>query len=323
MEVHFSHQGASTQFTVSLDLESPGLAVWQQTPSGFQKLRLHVDPEKGLLLTAVRGSCVVRLIDERSTLSTLSTQLKPKESILLLPKELFHTMHVHTMQAVPFERLSLGSHKAQEVVPFTLKRDLFSLLPMWMRLGALMPCLAPLLHSGTAALLKNICLDQHEQRVGATYEATLHTLLRTAFSDLFVPRLTDHDHQGDPLSAPVEDEDPLILLTEGSKRLRASFLHVQGNKLHLLPGIPPSFHAGRLLNASCGEMGLLHFEWTKRCLRQMHFCAHQTGTMQLELPGIRRFRLRLGGTSKRVVCSADQEIPFCLGQNLFFDKFEC
>lgn len=312
-EVHIAHGGPTTQFTVALDLESPSLLIWQHTPKGLQKFRLYVHHEKGLMLAVVRGSVHLTRAD-----GTTYALLQPKEEALLAPKESFQSV-----KEVPFERLSLGSHKAQEVLPFSEKRDLFSLLPMWMRLGALIPCTAPLLNSGTACLLSKMYVDKNAEQAGEQYEKVLHTILRTGFYDLFVPRLVDRDHQGDEFPAPLAQEDPWILLTEGSKRLRECFLHTQGNQLHILPGLSPSFHAGRFLNASCGELGLLSIEWTKRCIRQMHFTAHQTGTMTLQLPAkIRKFRLRYGGSNKRIICSADKELSFCLGQNLFFDRFE-
>lgn len=312
-EMHLAHTGPSTQFTVALDLESPALLIWQHTPLGFQKLRLHVDHENGLTLTVVRGSCSYLGADGVSMSS-----LKQKESALLLSKG-----HFQSMKEVPFERLSLGSHKAQEVLPFSEKRDLFSLLPMWMRLGALIPCTDPLLNSGTASLLSKMHVDKNVDQAGEQYEKVLHTILRTSFYGLFVPRLVDHDHQGDQLPVPLVAENPLILLTEGSKRLRSSLLQLEGNRLYILPGLSPSFHAGRFLNVSCGELGVLSMEWTKRCIRQMHFTAHQTGTIKLQLPAkIRTFRLRYGGSNKRIICSADAELSFCLGQNLFFDRFE-
>lgn len=304
-----TNPGPSSGFTVALDLERPGLLIWQNTPSGFQKLRLHVDHE-GLLLTALRGGV-------SALINGATVTLQSKESVLLMPKERF-TCALDT----PFERLSLGSHTAQEIVPFSVKRDLFALLPMWMRLGALMPSKTPL-YSGTAALLQKMAFNPHESQAGKAYEENLHTLLRTGFFDLFMPRLTDNEYQGDGFPPPDPLEDPCVLLTEGSKRLRAAFLQTVGSTLHILPQLPSIFHAGRLLDAACGEMGTLSFEWTKRCIRQMRFTAKQDGSLRLKLPAeIRRFRLRYGGTSHRTCYAADTELFFCLGQNLFFDRFE-
>lgn len=312
LELSLENQGPSTEFTVSLDLEYPALLVWQKTALGFQKLRLHVDHERGLVLTAVRGSCTA------FSNSGVSIQLQTKENACIVPKELFKSA-----KEVPFERLSLGSHTSQEIDPFTIKRDLFALLPMWMRLGSLMPCSSPLLNSGTASLVQKMQIGTGQENAGKEYEKNLHTLLRTGFSGLFVPRLFDTDYQGDHLPKPLAAEDPLILLTEGSKRLRDAFIQLHGNQLSLLPGLPSSFHAGRLLNGACGTMGVISIEWTKRCMRQMHFTAHETGTLKLNLPPqIHRFRLRLGGSDRKIFYPADQELSFCLGQNLFFDRFE-
>lgn len=301
VELALEQSGPSKDFTVTLDLEHPSVCMHQQSPSGFQHLRLHVDAEKGLVLTALRGQVTLHF-------KGLPKTLLHKETFPLLPPEAF----VSTPLPAHFERLSLGSHKKQEIVPFSVKRDLFTQLPFLMRLGALMPASAPILYSGSASLL------------ALTFtEETLDTLLRVCFFDLFVPQLTDGEHQGDLLPAPLPQEDPICLLSETSSKLRQLLFKMDGSTLHLLPHLPPSFHAGRFLNIDCGSLGVLNFSWTKRCMREMHFIAHQTGSMRLALPKeIRRFRLREGGTCKRVWHDAAAEIFFCLGQNLFFDRFE-
>lgn len=306
VELVLEQSGPSKDFTVTLDLEHPSVCMHQQTPSGFQHLRLHVDAEKGLVLTVMRGEVTLHINGHEHHAHPKT--LAHKETLTLLPKEAF----VATPPPSHFERLSLGSHKKQEIAPFSTKCDLFTQLPLLMRLGALMPASAPILYSGTASLLR-----------ASPTEESLDTLLRVCFFDLFVPQLVDREHQGDLLPVPLPQEDPLCLLCESSLKLRQLIFKMHDSTLHLLPHLPPSFHAGRFLNIDCGSLGVLNFSWTKRCLREMHFIAQQTGSMRLVLPKeIRRFRLREDGTSKRVWHDATVEIFFCLGQNLFFDRFE-
>ncbi len=216
------------------------------------------------------------------------------------------------------ERLSLGVHKAQDwdlVSRRTLPEEF---LPFWLRQSLFLPPLEKETRSpGTLALLEEAeRLDKTE--MSRHFQKTF----RAGFSGILVPRLDDN-HQG------LIDEktlgpsvNPLHLVAKGEHMIRALFFVEQGKELHLLPKLPPEFHAGRYTNIACMH-GTLDLEWSKKLLRRAIFRAKDAHEIHLVLQkALKRFRLRRGMRERGTTCERDTLISVHAGETLYFDRFE-
>ncbi len=195
----------------------------------------------------------------------------------------------------PLERLSLGSHKKQDWDLVTRRLDLAEILPVWFSLGQWTP---PVPYTPAPSLLE---------------EGDFLAAFRAGFSDLFVPRNTDLQHHGFDLPPIVGD--PLALLTEGAKKIRALFIE-EGERLSLLPHLPLKFHAGRMTGLQT-KWGELSIEWSKKRLRRALLIPSCSGPLHLTLQrDLKSWRCQ----GKRM----DREVPLVLeeGVPLHLDRFE-
>ncbi len=192
------------------------------------------------------------------------------------------------------EVIDFGMHKKQEWEPMKKRADFQELFPIWFRLGSLLDLpqvvdQADLDQVGMYALLGDIkkAIDMHrpELIIPAFYK-----LFLAGFSDLFVPRAVDDEHQGIALG--ISDTNPLYLLTEGAKLIRSLFVTAKEDELALLPNCPPQLFAGKLKNIET-PFGLLNFEWSKKQLRTLSFFPNKSGRVHIRFPsGLKQFRLR-------------------------------
>jgi hypothetical protein len=287
-EIPLALAAPPTDYTVCQDLEAGCVRIWQQSEVGFVRYRLQATPEGELQLVGEKG---------------------PQESLSLLTLP-------SPPRARPAERLSLGSHRALDWQRVWRDRDLAAILPVWLRLGQWVPPPPHTDHSGTAALLLELTEGPPEHVCAA-----MQRLLKVGFEGLLCPRLIDRDHQGFSLSAPTARESPLVLLSEGARRLRALFVRHEGRSIELLPKIPPEFHCGRFTGLHC--QGTLHFEWTKKQLRRMVFHPEQSGEWRLQFPKeLRSYRLRQSMTDRGVICNCQESIVLEKDLDYMFDKFE-
>ena len=203
-----------------------------------------------------------------------------------------------------WERLSFGSHKAQDVDLMWRRFDLREILPILYGLGQKIP---PLPQRPHLLLEKTHDLPSWERFC----KASLHSL--------FVPRLLDDQHQGLGLDARGEG-NPAYLLREAAMHLRSFFFRQEGNRLELLPS--PLFAAGRMVDVQVAGVGSLDLEWTKQTLRRVHLRASQTGEVALCLPPtIHAFLCKMRSQDKGTKHLVAE--PFCIerGKTYFLDRF--
>lgn len=250
------------------------------------------------------------------------TVLADRKTFHLLP-----TMEMSNKKNPPFllghsmERLSLGAHKKQEWETLHQKRDFHTLLPLWHRLGLLtkMP-VNPLPETGIFSLLhsceKTIFKNQPEKIL-----PSFLPLFLAGFSDLFVPRLQDEEHQGIVFPIPSKDEDqPLYLLTYGAALIRALFFQKQGNRFLFLPALPPEFFAGRFLDVKT-DVATISFEWSKKHLRSVFLHCHKDDEITLEVPHMHRFRRRSSLRDSGRIHQVEEGMIVRKGETIILDRF--
>lgn len=262
-------------FTLSQDLEKNCVWVFGQAPEGRFKIRIE----------AKIGGILVDLGREKK----------------LLP--LSNTYQVRAS----FERLSMGSHKAQDWDLVLRRFDLEEILPILFALGQKTPAALPRPSSGTARLLNFSDLPG------------LESFCRAAFRSLLVPRLVDDQHQGFCQNEEA-DGNPFFLLEEASRRIRSLFIVQEDKALSLLPVC--LFPAGRMSDVELPGIGRLYFEWLKGRLSRFILRASHTTDIQLRLhPSIQTFRLKTKENAKPVKHMISDPILIKTGQIYFCDRF--
>lgn len=257
-EVALGVTGPVKDFTTCLDLEHGRIQVWGHAANGYfryvlaattsHQVVLHLEkaPENGLSL-AWNARNVVLQVGESFDFHNQPTN----DAVLYAP--------------VDTERLSFGSHKALNWEQVAPRHDMADILPVWFRLGRLLKCQDPIKGSGTTYFLTQ-------------ENGQLIDLFKAGFSGLLHPQLTDTLHQGYALPEPVSGENPLNLLTAGSKAIRDLFVRDQEREVYLLPSLPTELHCGRFINVACGGSSTLDLEWSKKLARRVIFKCGESGS---------------------------------------------
>lgn len=291
-EIPVPAKGPVKDFTLQLDLEKGCIHVWGESKEGYFRYRI--------LATAQPNQFMIKIEKGLADWSPKPTNLYPSWGI--------HQSHVPALT----DRLSLGNHKSQDWEMIKRRGDLTEILPAWLRLGQLTEQPKELAYEGTAALLK-ICENSSKENV---YEA-FQNLFYAGFEGILSPRLADTQYQGFQLTSAPTQLSPLILLTEGAKAIRSLFFRSQQNELFILPSLPPQFHCGRFLHVSCGSLGLLDLEWSKKMIRRMVFHVQKSGAVNFHFPHeIRAFRLN------GQMYPTEKPIEMEEGKLYYFDRFQ-
>jgi hypothetical protein len=116
---------------------------------------------------------------------------------------------------------------------------------------------------------------------------------------------------------------PLIILKKGMELMRSLFIKTSDTQIHLLPNLPPEFHCGRFLNVSCGPLGTIDMEWSKKHLRRFIFRSEYTGVCEfLFQTGTKQFRLKSSKKDKGQIIPCGTPLKIEDGAYYFFDNFQ-
>ncbi len=215
--------------------------------------------------------------------------------------------HVIKLGKLPasIERLSLGSHKALDWDLCRRRLDLADILPVWFRLGQMVPS------DGT---LNFPALDKLE---AAPF---LEKVFCAYFHGILVPRLFDEDHQGlFPAGKPIATA-PLALLVEGARWIRTLFFQ---DNFKFLPNLPPQFHAGRLLHVQTKEGDSIDMEWSKKLLRRVVIRPGKSREVHIQLQkSLASFRVRRSAKDRGQRQLAEAQLSLEKGKVLFLDQFQ-
>lgn len=215
--------------------------------------------------------------------------------------------HVIQLGKLPssIERLSLGSHKALDWEMRSRRVDLRDILPVWFRLGQMVPA------DGT---INFPALDKLE------VVPFLEKVFRAYFHGILVPRLFDDDHQGLFPANKSLATAPLALLHEGACWIRSLFFQ---DDFKFLPNLPPQFHAGRLVHLQTKDGDIIDMEWSKKLLRRVVIRPGKTRKVRFQLQkSLVSFRVRRERKDRGHRISVEEDLLLENHKAIFLDQFQ-
>ncbi len=219
------------------------------------------------------------------------------------------------------ERLSLGASKAQDMEMIARREDLKEILPLWFAIGK-MARPEQMKYEGTSSLLLQAEREiQNKEKL--KLEETFLNIYKIGFKGIFYPTLFDEKFQGiiDMDAAVSKDADALILLKKGYELIRRMFFQGEGDVLHILPCLLPSFHSGRMINLKHGSFKI-DFEWSKKILKKMILCSSEPQKIQLSLQrDIKTFRVRKKKNEKGIFYKREDFLEINPNVNYLLDSF--
>jgi hypothetical protein len=315
-EVHLNIAGPVKGFTILQDLEHGILHCWGHAQTGYFQYTLarsaQGDDEVVLSLQkAPQGEIVCNGI-----------ALQAGSSLIISQGSIHQGNNSKYCPTLSNERLSLGSHKAQDWNLMRHRMNFEEIFPLWFRIGQMMPetVKAPL--EGTAFLLDS-CRKAIEARDPLSVIPSFKSLFLAGFEGMLSPRLADDEHQGFHLPPLVPDSplSPLLLVVEGAALIRSLFIRTEGQHIKVLPLIPPDFHCGRMVGIKCSFLGTLDMEWSKKTIRRLIFRAEEAGECTFEFRHVKSYRLRknLQDRGERILCGTP--IQMDTGSEYLLDNF--
>lgn len=305
-EVDFDLKGPFERFTVQNDLEKREIRVWGDTPAGFFRYKLknatiHFEKIPG-------GSMHLAHEGIQKTIQT-------KEQFNLLPE--MPSVNLH-----PLERLSLGNHKAQDWDLVQRRLDLTEILPVWYRLGQMLPKLTCQGETGGTLTLLETCREALKQNQPEKIMPLWKQLYQAGVSGILVPRLIDDQFQG-LVDSPIlpQDISPLALFTEFTQIMRACFIQSEKNCVKILPSLPPEFHCGRMTNILL-ENAKLSIEWSKKVIRRMEVLTDFDKEIFFNFKHVKQCRLRTSKNEKGKIVLSGSSVYLTKNKHYLFDNFK-
>ncbi len=273
--------GPVSDFTLQQDLERDCVFVFGKAKEGYFRIRIEGN-DSGFHVKVEKGPL-------RSAFIRAEIPFVSKTSI---------------------EKLFFGSHKAQEWDQVQRRCDLKEFLPFLFCLGQKVPFFPPQPLRGTARLL-----ELPAQR--SQLEQALESFFLAAFAKILVPRLIDDQCQGLAPDEPAEG-NRCFLLQEGAKRIRALFFRQDERRIALLPSLPISLDAGRIVGIQAPGIGEIDIEWSKKLLRRVIIRPSTSGDVILELQReLKTFRV-----GKKDRQRANEALLLEAGKTTLLDRFQ-
>lgn len=313
-EINLGITGPVKDFTVSQDLEHGFVQVWGQAKNGYFRFNVNASSDGKFFITIERAP------KEGLVLNSLKIR---QGDIIEVSKNCIEQKEGPGYIPPVTDRLSLGFHKAQDWSLMHSRMAMEEIMPLWMRLGQLIPPISNAPHEGTALLIDH-CREVIESRNILDIVSEFQNLFLAGFEGMLSPRLTDELHQGFDLPEPVAGSklSPLVLLTEGSSLIRSLFVKAERGRLHILPALPPEFHCGRMLGIQYDGIGAVDMEWSKKTIRRLIFHSHKEGEIAFDFQqGIKSFRLRMGSHDRGTRYETAQPISIQPNCQYFLDNF--
>lgn len=323
-EIVLNLRGPVKNFTVQQDLEKGEVKVWGTCPQGYFCYRIFLSAEGFLSVKFEQTftlACTPNCAYELKRNETLSSCMGETE-IHIKDELIFKTPSTPAKTPKPqiHERLSLGSHKAQDWEMIKRRMDFGEIFPCWFRLAALIP------HSSAefTSPLVDHCREMIQQKQRNEILTAFYPLFAAGFEGILTPRAFDTEYQGfDSVLAPGNTHSPLPLLTQGAQLIRALFLEVNAQALSILPALPTEFHSGRGVQWHCEGIGLVDFEWSKKELRRLFLYATATQTIEIAFQKqLHKMRIRTNSVEKGKIVACDAPVEIQKDQLYIFDNFQ-
>ncbi|BAE81513.1 conserved hypothetical protein [Chlamydia felis Fe/C-56] len=177
--------------------------------------------------------------------------------------------------------LSLGVHKHADLHKIRRRCDLKEILPLWLRLSALVPESSrneECLKRGSGTLFVDAYQKIQERKKTEIY-AALSSLYLAGFSENLLPRVYDTEYQGILRELPkkeTREEVPFSLLWYSLAMLRDIFIVRDKDIVEILPALPPEFPCGRFVHVYFRGIGRFSLEWSKKTIRRVCLHAEET-----------------------------------------------
>ena len=298
-EVELQHCGPIKEFIVTLDLERGRVTVAGKNRDGYFRYHIALVEDK-LSFCLEKGNIS---LDCRN----ISLNILPADKKSLLSRNLSS-----------LERLSLGGHRKQEEELIRRRGKMEDILPLWHRLGLLLPEIAPAPYSGVASFLTQV-----GEGTPNDFLDPFRLIWETGFDGLFFPTLEDQLHQG--IGYPPFDTksalSPLSLLTAATDLIRSLFVQSSGKEISILPHLPREFHCGRMTSIEF-QSGNLSIEWSKKEIRRHFFTPKESGEYHFSYPHVKTFRLRKSKKEFGKRLDVKEILTLEAGAKYSFDNFE-
>jgi hypothetical protein len=322
-EIEFLKFGPIREFTVTLDLEKCLVQVSGFIQEGY--FCYHIRHEaNGFSLNFIKVP-----ENSKGQISARSDNFLPSKienkSVSVKEVILFQKEPSCESPKAHLERLSLGSHKAQDIECILRRGDLTDILPLWFHLAQVMPQIQDNAEEAQNSLYTEAFKAVSEKDKETIYQK-LYQLFRSGFKSLLFPRLFDEEYQGFPHRAlsVKGDASPLILLQKSYTLLRRLFFYEEGAILQILPALPKEFHCGRLLNLVTSKQDVLFIEWTKKAVRKVIIEVKDSKEIHLAFPSdVKTFRVRKLKTQEVLgVFTRDTPISLAADTTYLIDHFQ-
>lgn len=323
-QLNMNLKGPLEQFTVEQDLERGQIRIWGVSKEGLFRYRLKaIAKESGIMIDIEKAPEQGVTFQCRGLWSFEDSQpFYAGENRLFGTQNLFGI--IPPLYKPPLiDRLSLGNHKSQDWEMIRRRRDFAEILPIWHRLGQLVPKQNSQNDVGTLKLLK-ACQQAMNASAPEHILSHFENVFLAGFEGGLSPRLEDSDFMG-ILSNPSPEYEggiPLELLSRGADLIRSLFLQLSINSIDLLPACPPSFFCGRLINVIYEGLGSVDIEWTKKTMRCMSFTAATSQTIiVMSHDGQQHCRVRQSTKDCGRPYQMGSSLKVIAGQKYWFDNF--
>lgn len=309
-DIQLHIQGPITQFTVEQECEKGKMKVFMHTAKGYVRYTLFQRQTK-LFLKVEKAP----LSGLRITYQGIDQTYK-KDKELLIEKNL-----KESSSPKQFARLFLGSLKAEDIALIWRRQDIKEMLPFLFALsqGLSFHAFEKEGLGGNYELVQTL-----EKAIYGAQKMRLEqnflNLINCAFESLWTPRSNDTQYQG--LTSTQSEDSPIYLLAKMKKLISALFVREYQETLDLLPQLPLSLTAGKLINYET-KWGLLSLEWSKKQLKRVQLIAKKEGKITLILPSKLK-SYRLTSTAKWLKGERKHEQTLHLSKNVvyYLDRFE-
>ena len=317
MDFDLKLKGPAKDFTIQQDLEKGMLKGWGHFDEGY--VRYSIMPGKDPQTFVFQ---IERCPDSGIRSDTLNHTFQPKQALAFSAGEIVSEVLPQTIKQN--NRLSLGSHKAQDWDQVQRRADLIEIFPFWYQLGKSLPKQSISKYEGTLQLLEKCSSAIENCRKLDVYQSFLN-LFNAGFEGMLSPRLIDTQHQGFDISelSNTFEGSPLSLLTEGAQMISQLFVQQNDSEVKILPLLPPEFFCGRMTAMCCGVKGEADIEWSKKIIRRMIFRSDVNGPVLFTFQkGVRGFRLRCSTREKGERINVEKPIECQSGKTYYFDNFQ-
>lgn len=288
IEIPLDHTGPVRGFTVQQDLEKGFVRLYGEAQEGRVAYRLYHSDKELILYDEKKKKTVKTAVIQSSF---------PKRQI---------------------PRLSCGCHKKQNVYQILHRMNPTEYLPLLYHIGIGYPE-EEVPHSGIGKLLDDIeqaIFTKNKLEIIPAFERFLISGIESIFS----PVLHDVYHTG--IIQGHLNISPHILLAKIARYIQHMFFSMEGDRIHLLPALPPALHHGRMIGLPF-SLGTLDIEWTKKRIKRVQIHAQKTGRCQFIFSrDIRSFRMTKFRREKEGEYFPEDSLSLEEGRIYILDRFQ-